>query len=1538
MKRTLQCLLLAFLFITILSNSALADEKDAYAYSLNSNDRTYYYSVQDAMDATRKGLTIIMNKNWEISSPIDIVEGTISRIEMNGKQIKRVDGSEHSHTGEVFTMHPSSTLYLTGNLNKNTTFNYPLYPYYSWINPQRSTTSGGLVTGGYTYNGGGIYMKKNSKLYLDNVTIAGNYAGTNGGGIFVNGEDCQIYMYNGAQICDNIASRGGGVYSDADGTHFYMRDNSTIRNNSGTSSGGGVYFNYSWFSMEVESGRCSIHDNYTRYDGGGIYVASKNTHSSINSVFSGLDIYNNNAENGAGVYLDQINSHFKLCNIYNNTASKNGGGIYAAGYSSIENSTITGNKCNVKAESGNNYEGGGIFMKYQSDLTLSGKVTIKDNERMNTLPYGVLEHYKIGEEGYSSDDVFLDSSPVLFLYSHILADNLDSSSLIGIRNGISGNRCIAKDLNSFTYGHTFFLDEAENHHVEYITDDKELWQRIGKTQYSLIINGEEKERIDYKGQSNTYDATKANQIFNYWEVEGIDLSDNQKTNPIIHIESMPSRDVILTAHYYPTDKTTNNITLTVNAPVVGAQLPTTGTFTWIDDTSGKEVIRKKEVNVTWKNADSTDASGLVEDKEYYVCATIPSDTSQNLLFSDAATLNTKLVYQTSDALVASIKECSVNNKTLTLNGNNIKAVTSNFTVSGKEMEVDVGVGSNLDVFFSDLPKTIKATSALNGNTVTLEIEKPTEDMYAKFVKDGVVVKGESSYYYLNLNIKNPNGLKLSNNKVKVKINLVDKNSKLVSIEDVHLTFTEGGSAFDLERLIEATAVKGKAIDKDGKEFDCDLTVNHLSFSCDFHPRLVTAGFAMPYWQNGKFVHDNTIRRISEDKDNTFVYYVDVSAKDNDNLRSNNVKAKFVIDIAKKDGQLSKPKLKVVKLNESQADSFENKAVVDYIEEENDEVVNSVNVFDEEYTFDENVTSNDNQEINQDSIDNQEVVTNDENDAQQFDLDEETPTSNEIMPLDDNIQTIELEIENYDDLKKEYTNVYHSIDDGEARDCTSEFIVLSGSDSTIHTLKVWASDGANKSEVVSYSYSFNDGIETPSVNLDNGTYTVESTNTIYNDENGELSLNVNIENVEGTTVHYTYSKMDDTYGDWNYGETNEVTLSANKGETITYRLIAWASKGDLESEYVERIYTISNSSDYYKVTINSTSPDGSLNTKETYYYQKDSTFYLPLPQYEGYCLIDSNTSDYTNISEVGNDRYLQNVEEISGDIELNVTYKAVIRNLNIDVDNLTIGKQVPQINKIEGYLINGETIDLTNYFDLDNVVWTANGESMSSSDKVDYSGKYKASINIKDKTSASDKYIFIGTPSTNLDNLGTVNTIITTGSNYYDVLLTISFNKTIDKVSSNDLSLTLKNFNNLSYDDLSYEEALSLSKKEGSAFDIYNLPSKIGTVYDEGGDSLNIIWNDNFTTSFNPNNYDEQELVIEGYVKIPSYVKNTNGISNKVTLKIKVKAKQGYIPQEVIDNSSNKAVTCEEYMKSKDWTWSESKKACVYKVSNTSVIE
>ncbi len=79
----------------------------------------------------------------------------------------------------------------------------------------------------------------------------------------------------------------------------------------------------------------------------------------------------------------------------------------------------------------------------------------------------------------------------------------------------------------------------------------------------------------------------------------------------------------------------------------------------------------------------------------------------------------------------------------------------------------------------------------------------------------------------------------------------------------------------------------------------------------------------------------------------------------------------------------------------------------------------------------------------------------------------------------------------------------------------------------------------------------------------------------------------------------------------------------------------------------------------------------------------------------------------------------------------------------------------------------------------------------------------------------------------------------------------------------------------------------------------------------------------------------------------SEVKTTLGDTNEISFKssdssyyalvVYKEATPSPSPETKKEESSNdsKVVTCEEYMKSKDWTWSESKKACVYKVTNTS---
>ena len=83
---------------------------------------------------------------------------------------------------------------------------------------------------------------------------------------------------------------------------------------------------------------------------------------------------------------------------------------------------------------------------------------------------------------------------------------------------------------------------------------------------------------------------------------------------------------------------------------------------------------------------------------------------------------------------------------------------------------------------------------------------------------------------------------------------------------------------------------------------------------------------------------------------------------------------------------------------------------------------------------------------------------------------------------------------------------------------------------------------------------------------------------------------------------------------------------------------------------------------------------------------------------------------------------------------------------------------------------------------------------------------------------------------------------------------------------------------------------------------------------------------------------------DGYFKSNQFVIKINGSNielnenNKYTIKnIKdnlVITVESIVKADVTNDTE--VITCEEAMNSKNWIWSESKKACVYKVSDTSV--
>ena len=159
-------------------------------------------------------------------------------------------------------------------------------------------TVGGVITGGYAYDGGGVFNHGTFTMYGGNIT--GNSASNYGGSVYNEG----TFTMNGGSITGNSAIEAGGGVANYDSS-FTMKGGS-IRENS-AKSGGGVY-NCENVTFIMNSGRI---DGNTAERGGGVY-----NESNAKFVMNGGSIFENSAEHyGGGMYN------------YNGTFTLNGGSI-----------------------------------------------------------------------------------------------------------------------------------------------------------------------------------------------------------------------------------------------------------------------------------------------------------------------------------------------------------------------------------------------------------------------------------------------------------------------------------------------------------------------------------------------------------------------------------------------------------------------------------------------------------------------------------------------------------------------------------------------------------------------------------------------------------------------------------------------------------------------------------------------------------------------------------------------------------------------------------------------------------------------------------------------------------------------------------------------------------------------------------------------------------------------------------------------------------------------------------------------------------
>lgn len=144
--------------------------------------------------------------------------------------------------------------------------------------------------------GGAIYVTDvGTSVELDEAVVHENQA-TRGGGIYVQSGG-QVTLKGGVEIFDNTATREGGGVAAYSNSVISLRDGVSVRNNSATDNGGGFYLATGTHVSGAASGSrgIEIHDNDAAY-GGGLYLTGDGT----DAILFNYHIRNNEARIAGG--------------------------------------------------------------------------------------------------------------------------------------------------------------------------------------------------------------------------------------------------------------------------------------------------------------------------------------------------------------------------------------------------------------------------------------------------------------------------------------------------------------------------------------------------------------------------------------------------------------------------------------------------------------------------------------------------------------------------------------------------------------------------------------------------------------------------------------------------------------------------------------------------------------------------------------------------------------------------------------------------------------------------------------------------------------------------------------------------------------------------------------------------------------------------------------------------------------------------------------------------------------------------------------
>ena len=242
---------------------------------------------------------------------------------------------------------------------------------------------GGIITGGNTPNGGGVYVATGCQLTMTGGNIVGCLATYEGGGVYIDGlrgsSDQTVFTMTGGSItgCQANGTDGGGGVNVTKGT-FTMKGGSIIACTviepvyNTTVCGGGVHIRNGG-SFTMSSG--TIRDCRCIGNGGGVYVGTGQFTMEGGNI-TGCQALSGSFGRGGGVY--NLGTFTMIGGIIEDdcTASGSGGGVYNAKVLFANGGEIAGNVMN-----GDRYPSGTITGS--GGTRFSGKVINNKNEDGN---------------------------------------------------------------------------------------------------------------------------------------------------------------------------------------------------------------------------------------------------------------------------------------------------------------------------------------------------------------------------------------------------------------------------------------------------------------------------------------------------------------------------------------------------------------------------------------------------------------------------------------------------------------------------------------------------------------------------------------------------------------------------------------------------------------------------------------------------------------------------------------------------------------------------------------------------------------------------------------------------------------------------------------------------------------------------------------------------------------------------------------------------------------------------------------------------